>query len=250
MQHTHWPSRARLCVDHLLTSNAQAVHACRVCRLEGGKEHELLDGCTGTFFPKMLPEMFTTLGAARNIPVVINERLVYQWARTPHPTYGHLELWWANEHWWLGPASACGQSVGLLRLATPSPHPLGESWSLYCAEGQTWKVAGVKSTRVYEESEATEPKPKPTSEGAAGGAAGGGEKKRASSRLPTASARRRRSGGGAQGEEREGQMTEKEAQQWWNEELHAVKQLLGARSQQKRRHLQVHSARIAGKTCD
>lgn len=208
-------------------SDKVAVHA-RARRLEGGQEHARLNGCTGMYFPKMLSEMFgnqggsdmlSTLGGAGNVPVILNERRVYQRGSNapPHPEYGQLELWWAEGHWWLGPASVCGQAFGLLRLAGQFPFPEGVTWSLNSGKGQKWEAANVRSTQFYEESEkATQPTEPTESERDAGGTTG-------------ADQRGGRGGDVAQGEESEVPMTEDEAKQWWRDELNVVKELLGAR---------------------
>ena len=210
-------------------SDADDVHFRRVRRLESrleeGKELEFLAGCLGMFFPKSIEAlgcMGELCGGKRHIPVVMNERRVYE--RTgkfgpPHAVYGHLELWWAGEHWWLGPATACGQPLGLLRLRTQGPSPEGVDWAYYCNSQQKWKAAGVKSCKVYEGSEeATEnTDEKPKEEGSAGGAA-------------SAVDHDDRRADASEAGETEREMTEEEARIWWREEMCAVKELLGAHS--------------------
>ena len=211
-------------------SEADDVHFRRVRRLESrleeGKELEFLAGCLGMFFPKSIEAlgcMGELCGGKRHIPVVMNERRVYE--RTgkfgpPHAVYGHLELWWAGEHWWLGPATACGQPLGLLRLRTQGPSPEGVDWAYYCNSQQKWKAAGVKSCKVYEggSEEATEnTDEKPKEEGSAGGAA-------------SAVDHDDRRADASEAGETEREMTEEEARIWWREEMCAVKELLGAHS--------------------
>ena len=211
------------------------VHSRRVRRLEGENELEFLAGCLGMFFPKSI-EVIGSMGEMRGdkyIPVVMNERRVYERNAKfgpRHPAYGHLELWWAGDYWWLGPATACGQPMGLLRLRTQGPSPEGVDWSYYCSAKEKWRVAGVKSGKVYEESEkATEiTAVKPKAEGSAGGAASAVDGE-----------------GESEGEETEREMTEEEAQNWWREEMCAVKELLGAHSLDKCPRLQVNSAYFA-----
>ena len=47
----------------------------------------------------------------------VNERHVYERGTglERHPIHGKLEMWWAQQCWWLGPSTSCGEPAGLLR---------------------------------------------------------------------------------------------------------------------------------------